>query len=60
MFSREIVALFMEHTQDDEFRSLRDSIVQAEAVLTASLWERRRDLHGGIEESLNVRRLHIP
>ena len=50
MVSRDVAALFMEHMRDDEIRSLRDSIAQAEAALTASVWERHRDLHGGIAE----------
>src|SRR5580658_1733901 len=50
MVSRDIAALFMEHMRDDELRSLRDSIAQAEAALTTSVWERHRDLHGRIEE----------
>ena len=40
----------MEHLPDDEVRKIRDSIAQAEAELTAALWERHRDLHGRIEE----------
>jgi hypothetical protein len=53
MVSRDVAALFMEHMRDDEIRSLRDSIAQAEAALTASMWERHRDLHGRIEELKN-------
>jgi hypothetical protein len=40
----------MEHLPNDEVRKIRDSIAQAEAELTAALWERHRDLHGRIEE----------
>src|SRR5216683_7350966 len=50
MVSRDVAALFMEHMPDDEIRSLRDSIAKAEAELTASMWERHRELHGRIEE----------
>src|SRR5271155_5632579 len=50
MASRDVAALFMDHMPDDEMRSLRDSIAKAEAELGASMWERRRELHGRIEE----------
>src|ERR1700674_1504656 len=50
MVSRDVAALFMEHTPDDEIRSLRDSIAKAEAELSAPRWERHRELHGRIEE----------
>jgi len=50
MVSRDVATLFMEQMPDDKIRSLRDSIAKAEAELTAPMWERRRDLHGRIEE----------
>jgi hypothetical protein len=50
MVSRDVVALFLEHLPDDEIRSLRDSIAEAEGELAAPMWERHRELHGRINE----------
>lgn len=50
MVSRDIAALFIEHTPNDEIRSLRDSIAKADAELSAPMWERHRELQGRIEE----------
>ena len=50
MNSRELVALFMEHLPDDEIRTLRDSIANAEAQFTGTIWDHRREQHERIKE----------
>jgi hypothetical protein len=50
MANNDVVALFTPQMPGDEIKKLRDSIAHAEAALTASVWERHRDLHGRIEE----------
>lgn len=50
MNSRKLVALFMEHLPDDEIRTLRDSIANAEAQFTGPIWDHRREQHERIKE----------